>query len=384
MNLGIPVLGSVPQLPQKQPWLKFYEWSKDFGPIYECNLAGLNHVIISSPKIVEDLFVRRSNIYSDRPDIPAIMHDCRTSMHYVPLMGEGGKRATRFFHRFCIADGYTVDHMRGRSFMKYMVSNTPRAVLATLAQKESQEVVSRILEDPTHWKDSVQNHIAKITAQTAWNDSDLTTAKNSIWNADNLIPRISPDGAIENKLPFLTSIPNWVPLSLQPWKLEEIARYKRERGFWLGQMEKVRNGMFEKSGSMSWMEMFLFSEDGKNHKITKDEEAGYAVGMMAMIGGVLLSSPLQSFLLALCFYPEWQKKAQDEVDSVCGDRAPHTSDMNQLPTVRALIRETFRWRPPVPLGNSQIHNTTREAPSNRLRCTTSARARQRIRWLFHS
>jgi len=238
--------------------------------------------------------------------------------------------------------------------MKYMISNTPREVLATLAQKESQALLSSLLDDPSHWRDNLQNHVAKITAQAAWNDSDMTTAQNSIWNADNLIPRISPDGAIENKLPFLTSLPNWVPLALQPWKADEIARYKRERGFWLGQMEKVRCGKIPKSQSMSWMERFLFSEDGKSHKISNDEEAGYAVGMMAMIGGVLLSSPLQSFLLALCFYPDWQKKAQDELERICGDRAPQPADMSKLPTVRALIREAFRWRPPVPLGKSHL------------------------------
>jgi hypothetical protein len=257
--------------------------------------------------------------------------------------------------------------------MKYMVSNTPREVLATLAQKESQALLAKLLNDPTHWRENLQNHVAKITAQAAWNDSDMTTAQNSIWNADNLIPRISPDGAIENKLPFLTSIPNWVPLSLQPWKADEIARYKRERGFWLGQMEKVRGSKAPKSQPMSWMEKFLFAEDGKTHKISNDEEAGYAVGMMAMIGGVLLSSPLQSFLLALCFYPEWQKKAQHEIDEVCGDRAPQPGDMSKLPTVRALLRETFRWRPPVPLGKSQV--SVRRAHSDFVRCTTSARGR---------
>jgi hypothetical protein len=80
--------------------MKFYEWSKKYGPIYECNLAGLNLVLISSPKIVEDLLVRRSNIYSDRPEIPAIMHDCRTSMHYVPLMREGGEDYVGLFGQF--------------------------------------------------------------------------------------------------------------------------------------------------------------------------------------------------------------------------------------------------------------------------------------------
>ena len=47
-----------------------------------------------------------------------------------------------------------------------------------------------------------------------------------------------------------------------------------------------------------------------------------ALGIPALIGGVLVSSPLQSFFLTMCLYPEWQTKAQEELDMVCGDRPP--------------------------------------------------------------
>lgn len=232
--------------------------------------------------------------------------------------------------------------------MKHLVSNTPRDFLATLAQKESQELVSNLLEDPAQWRDNVQKQIARVTTQAAWNDNKLKTAEKAVWNADNLIPRISPDGAIENKFPFLTLVPNWIPLSLQPWKAQEIARYNQEREFWFGQMEKTMNRS-DQLQSLSWMEKFLFTKGDRDHGVSI-EEAGYAIGMLTTIGSVLLSSPIQSLLLALCFHPEWQSKAQVEIDRECGDRAPHPSDMSKLPTVRALVREVFRWRPPVPLG----------------------------------
>jgi len=52
----------------------------------------------------------------------------------------------------------------------------------------------------------------------------------------------------------------------------------------------------------------------------------------------------------MVFFPEWQKKIQEEVDRVCGDRLPTLADSPQLPVLRACIKETMRWKPNVPTG----------------------------------
>ncbi|MCJ1476564.1 hypothetical protein MMC13_005230 [Lambiella insularis] len=183
----------------------------------------------------------------------------------------------------------------------------------------------------------------------AWNDNSLAAAQEGLWVTNALLYRISPDGAIMNKLRFLRSIPEWVPDILQPWKVLEEARYQRERAFWLGQREKVRTETEKGSTEYSWTKTFLTSK-GNLPGVTDDTEAAYAIGMMALIGSVLVSSPLQSFFLAMCHYPEWQAKAQAEIESVCGNRMPGHGDIQALPIVRAIIRETFRWRSPVPVG----------------------------------
>jgi hypothetical protein len=72
-----------------------------------------------------------------------------------------------------------------------------------------------------------------------------------------------------------------------------------------------------------------------------DTEAAYILGMMALIGGMLESSPIQSWFLAMCHCPKWQASCQAEVDPVWGDRMPNAGDTQQLPIVRALVRETF-------------------------------------------
>lgn len=88
---GIRLLGAVPQMPSKHAWLKFTEWAQEFGPIHRVKLGADNLVILSVPKIIEDLIVKRQHIYSSRHDIAAIPHENRTSMQYLPLMANSRK-----------------------------------------------------------------------------------------------------------------------------------------------------------------------------------------------------------------------------------------------------------------------------------------------------
>jgi len=45
------------------------------------------------------------------------------------------------------------------------------------------------------------------------------------------------------------------------------------------------------------------------------------------------------------------KKAQKQLDDVLGgERLPEYPDITQLPYIAAIIKEIFRWAPPVPMG----------------------------------
>lgn len=52
---------------------------------------------------------------------------------------------------------------------------------------------------------------------------------------------------------------------------------------------------------------------------------------------------IMSFILAMLVYPEAQRKAQQEIDSVVGfDRLPDFTDKENLPYVTAVIKEVLR------------------------------------------
>lgn len=88
----LPFVGRVHDIPAKASWLKFYEWSKVYGPIYQTDMFGTVHVWISSEAVAHDLLSKRSIIYSDRPLIPNLP-DNRTSGDYLALLGSTGTMA---------------------------------------------------------------------------------------------------------------------------------------------------------------------------------------------------------------------------------------------------------------------------------------------------
>ena len=53
----------------------------------------------------------------------------------------------------------------------------------------------------------------------------------------------------------------------------------------------------------------------------------------------------------MTLYPDVMRRAQAEIDAVVGrERVPTFDDKDKLPYIRAIVRETLRWRPVGPLG----------------------------------
>jgi hypothetical protein len=56
-------------------------------------------------------------------------------------------------------------------------------------------------------------------------------------------------------------------------------------------------------------------------------------------------------------HPVAQAKAFEEINRVIGqDRLPTLEDLDNLPYIGALVKETFRWSPPLPISESLMHH----------------------------
>lgn len=327
-RLGYPILGSVPDVPDKNSFLKFHSWGEQFGEIYQCDLAGTNHVWITRDRVAQDLLGKRAANYSERPFIPSLTHDNRDSGHYLPLMSRG--------------EAWT----RQRKFGKQIMDKSAKASYYNLPETESVRLLFELLTDPSRYNHALESFIARVTSQLAWGTAE--PAEELKQRARELLIGVSPNGALTNKLGFLKSL----PASLVPAKAWEFRRFRTESRFFSIMQNEVRDRMGKSDAPESWMKHFLENKSALG--FASDAEGAHAVGMHGIAGALTIAAPMQSFCLALCHHPHLQEILHEEIDRVLGDRMPKLSDMPDMPILRAFIRETLRWRPPVPTGKSTV------------------------------
>ena len=83
-----------------------------------------------------------------------------------------------------------------------------------------------------------------------------------------------------------------------------------------------------------------------------DEEAMYLATSIIVAGSDNARMTLNTFVMAALCYPDAMQKARDEAGRVCGSNAqrlPALDDMEMMPYICAMVKETLRWRPVVPL-----------------------------------
>ncbi|KAF7357537.1 O-methylsterigmatocystin oxidoreductase [Mycena sanguinolenta] len=167
----------------------------------------------------------------------------------------------------------------------------------------------------------------------------------------NLLVRFSLALWWSTHFPFSDTSPSWVPGA-------GFQRYATETRQIIKEMQEVplnfvKQNMRDGIDSTSVVAKLLAAN-------RHDEAAIQAVAATAYAGGADTSvSSLASFCLAMALYPEIQKKAQTEIDTIIGtDRLPEFEDRPSLPYVEALYREVMRWRPVLPL--SLAHASTED------------------------
>ncbi|KAI0253712.1 cytochrome P450 [Lactifluus subvellereus] len=165
-------------------------------------------------------------------------------------------------------------------------------------------------------------------------------------------PPILPGALLVNHLPFLRHIPSWVPW----FNYESLARIGRE----LGQrtmnepINFVKNAMVRDGTAipslacehLQEMENLNGPERQARERVIKE-----ILGSMFLAGSDTTVSLVSYLFLALILYPEVQKRAQAELDSVVSrDRLPTFDDRPRLPYIEAVCKELLRWGVVLPIG----------------------------------
>ena len=120
--------------------------------------------------------------------------------------------------------------------------------------------------------------------------------------------------------------------------------------------EFVKQQMREKKHKVSFLSQAieqLGAGDAETERLHK-----WSASSMYLGGADTTVSSLMTFFLAMTLFPEVQKKAQEELDRVVGDRLPVSADLDKLPYIEAVMKETHRWHPVAPMALP--HASTKE------------------------
>lgn len=250
-------------------------------------------------------------------------------------------------------------------------------------ESEMRRFLVMILFDPDRFLDHTREYCGRVMSRLAWDDA--TQGRLNGDSADKTLHCMSVSGPITN-----TMTPLWsLPAAINPWYKYEVRREAELRQWWLGLFRKAKERMrkgelpsdtwayryfeqvmqdtapatpdtartpgpdvknAEKAPSTAATEEVYEKKDTLDQPEKDETFASCMIGFLNLVGVVTISGPLKFFQMAMALHPEWQRKAQAEIDEVCGDRMPTIKDFEKLPTLRACLKETVRWRSGVPLG----------------------------------
>jgi hypothetical protein len=212
------------------------------------------------------------------------------------------------------------------------------------ATHEVKRMMAKLLAEPKDYYAHGDRYCSRITARLAYGKPDAAVAISD--NAHLFVPQISPAGPITNLMPFLGKLPEWLNPSIRDSRL----RREKEKVLWVNELHKVKEELDKGQCSVPSYARRYWESKEKGKEPFDENEAAYAVGMLSTVAIITITGPLNVFFLAMVLHPEWQEKARKEIDAVVGDRLVEVTDAPYLPTLRAVIQECVRWRPPVPLG----------------------------------
>jgi cytochrome P450 len=160
-----------------------------------------------------------------------------------------------------------------------------------------------------------------------------------------------PGSYLADALPFFGNL----PLNLQWWRKGLGPLFDKQANLWMSFWTSLKTQMETKQAPECFVKQFIESDYEKQG--ISELQAAFLAGSMIEAGSETTSAALNTTILYLSANPAAQRKAQTELDSIVGSsRSPSFDDEQNLPYIRAIVKETLRMRPVTSIGTP--HYTT--------------------------
>ncbi|KAK7029626.1 hypothetical protein VNI00_014324 [Paramarasmius palmivorus] len=329
--------------------MTFGKWSKQYGPLVYFHVFGREFLVINSFKAALDLYEHRSAIYCTKPRMV--------------MAGE----LTDKEQNHIVFSKYTPRLREWRKIVHTWMGKLTSTDYMNLQQLGAARLMEALLDEPdafsNHFRTYTGGTLLNLTYGTSYashNDPRLALAD---YSARLTSEAIRPGRWLCDSFPILAKIPAWFPGAyFKRWAAhakEMSARIIREP------FEEVKAAMIDGSAQPSWVASSLLDEQARMKEGVEARDIMISAGSLYSAGTDTVSSVctfkrqkvtctqsvavLRTLLLMMIRHPEYQTKAQEELDRVIGDRLPILSDRDSLPFLDCIIKECLRICAPVPL-----------------------------------
>ncbi|KAE9405300.1 cytochrome P450 [Gymnopus androsaceus JB14] len=322
-----PIIGHLRKIPP--PHLDFG------GDVMYLEVLGRKMVILDTLEAANDLLEKRSSIYS-----------CRPNFVIFNMMG---------WERNLVILQYGKRFLLHRKLLQNYFGRQESMAFKPISYEESIVMVKRLMDNPTDYDKIIERYMTCIVAKIAYgysitDDDDHFSVL--AYKFGVMIHNSGPPASTPVDLfPWLAHFPSWFPGTYyaeyaRKWRslIQEFVSYPFN--FAIKQLSEGKAQPSFVSKHISNIE----AQDIEDQEDYMEDIKGAAAILYA--AGVETSwGTLVVFLIAMVLHPEYQVKAQAEIDAVCGhDRLPTFEDYGALPYIEYIMREVMRWHPVVPMG----------------------------------
>ncbi|KAJ5339389.1 hypothetical protein N7452_006117 [Penicillium brevicompactum] len=338
----IPIIGNLRNLPSpsQKDWLHWLKLKEQYGPISSLSVLGTHIIVLNDARLAVQLLEKRSAIHSLRPQ-----------QNFTDMSGWHNVLGAR----------RNPEHVRKtrKNLYQEIGSNKSVSAFDEVQNTEVSHFLLRLLSNPEKLQQHIRKEAGGIVLKIAYGYTIEPRDRDPLVDlADKAMEDFSsallPATWAVDFIPLLKFLPEWFPGA----SFIKIAKKydRRQQAFSDVPYEFVKQQM-KRTGFFPSFLSNLLQSNPVEHGTEEENIVKWSAGSLYAGGADTTVSSIASFFLAMALFPEVQRRAQQELDTVVGEkRFPHFHDRENLPYINALVKEVLRWHPVVPMNLAHTSN----------------------------
>ncbi|KAH7131836.1 cytochrome P450 [Dendryphion nanum] len=324
-----PLVGNMLQIPNRGLHKQYQTWAQKYGPVFGLMLGPQPLVVLSSDVAVKEVLDRRSAATNERGE------------HYVGQEVLGGGE-----HMLLMPSG--PKWRLQRKLMQKMLNISVARSYIPYTMLENQQMLFDLLQAPDEFIHIIKRYshsvFTTITHGRRCSSHKDPTMRQFVSSVDELSEIMQSNSAAwPNIFPALRRLPDW----MVPKVTRARTWHRTQTEFYLGLWNETKTKLHEGRAKPCFAVDVLLKQEKEGFT---DKFGAFLCGAALEAGTDTTANELIGFVQAMVLFPEVQKKAQAELETVVGQRMPTIEDLDSLPYVRYCVKETLRWMPTAIMG----------------------------------